>query len=118
MVCALTRIRSIAWCIAIIKTLMKIRTEILRRFAVLTLVGLATQVACRAELKTINTITNNANIIGLFFDPAITLPSATNLANYSVYTKTGEVSIASVALQPNNQFVTLTLATNIVEMLT
>ena len=94
---------------------MKIRTVILRRFVALALVGLASQVICRAELKTVNTITNDASTIGLFFDPPLTLPSATNAANYSVYTKTGQVSVASVTLQTNNQFATLKLATNIVE---
>ena len=118
MVCVLTRIRSIAWCIAVIKTLMKIRTGILRRVAALTLVGLASQMICRAELVSVNSITNSATTIGLFFDPAVTTSSATNPANYTVFMKTGAVSIASVTLQTNGQFVALNLATPIGEFFT
>jgi len=93
---------------------MKIRTGFLRRYAVIALAVQSCFLA-QAELKTINTITNDANAIGLYFDPPLTLPDATNAANYSVYVKTGQVSVASVAIQTNNQYVTLTLATNITE---
>jgi len=94
---------------------MKIRKGILRRFVALTLIAFASQVVCRAQLFSINTITNNANVMGAFFGVPLTLPSATNPANYTVYTKTGEISIASVAMQTNGQLVTLTLATNLGE---
>ena len=71
-------------------------------------------VAC-AELVSINSIINNTKTIGVLFDPPVTLPSATNPANYTVFAKTGAVSVASVSLQTNGQFVALNLAANIGE---
>ena len=94
---------------------MKIRSGILRCFVAFTFVGLASQMICRAQLFSINSITNNANVVGAFFGVPLTLPSATNPANYTVYAKTGAISIASVAMQTNGQVVTLTLATNVGE---
>lgn len=94
---------------------MKIRTGFLRGFVALALFGLAGQIACRAALVSVNTITNDANRIGVFFDVAATLASATNLANYSVLTKTGAVAITSVTVQTNSQYAELNLAAPIGE---
>ncbi len=69
----------------------------------------------RAELVSVNSITNNAGTIGVFFGVPVTLPSATNPANYTVYAKTGAVAVVSVDLQTNAQFVALRLAANIGE---
>ena len=68
-----------------------------------------------AEIVSVNSIINNAKTIGVYFDPPVTLPSATNPANYSVFAKTGAVSVVSVSLQTNGQFAALNLATNIGE---
>ncbi len=84
-------------------------------FAVALLSFFVSQLVACAELVSINSITNNAKTIGVFFDPPVTLPSATNPANYTVFAKTGAVSVASVSLQTNGQFVALNLAANIGE---
>lgn len=95
---------------------MKTNTGILSRIAVVTVMFLAASLTiCRAELVSVNTITNNANMIGVFFAPPVTLPSATNPANYTVMTKTGAVSVVSVSLQTNSQFAVLNLAANVGE---
>ena len=70
----------------------------------------------RAVLVSANSITNNANVVGVFFDPAVTLPSATNITNYVVYNKNGALPISSVSLQTNGQYAVITLlGTNVGE---
>jgi hypothetical protein len=97
-------------------TVMKANTWILYRTVVMFVLGLmASKFNASAALVSANTITNDAKTIGLFFDPALTLPSATNLANYSVLTKTGTLPVTSVDVQTNAQFVTLTLSTGVTE---
>ena len=76
---------------------------------------LLSQIASRAQLVSVNSITNNADVVGVFFGQPLTLPSATNPANYTVYTKTGAVSVVSVDLQTNGQYVALNLAAKIGE---
>lgn len=68
-----------------------------------------------ATIASVNSIINNANTIGIFFDPPVTLPSAINPANYTVYTKDGAVSVVNVGIQTNGQFVALNLGTPIGE---
>lgn len=99
-----------------ILTVMSLSTRSLYQImAVVCLSLTAGQTDARAELVSVNTITNNANTIGVFFNPAVTLPSATNPANYTVFTKTGAVSVLSVSLKTNGQFVALNLAAKIVD---
>jgi hypothetical protein len=69
----------------------------------------------RGELVSVNTITNNASTIGIFFDVPVTLPSATNPSNYFVHTKTGTFNVTGVTLQTNGQLAALTLPSNIGE---
>ena len=97
-------------------TVMKTHTPIMCRLSVMFVLSLmASMLNAPAALVSANTITNDAKTIGLFFDPALTLPSATNLANYSVLTKTGTLPVTSVVVQTNAQFVTLTLSTGVTE---
>ena len=70
--------------------------------------------AC-AVLVSANSVTNNANVVGVFFDPAVTLPSATNITNYVVYNKIGAITINSISLQTNGQYAVITLASNVGE---
>lgn len=65
-----------------------------------------------AALISANTITNDAKTIGLWFDPPLTLPSATNLANYKVLTKLGTNVITSVSVKSNASLVTLQVTAN------
>ncbi len=98
-------------------TVMKTNTRILYRIAVAaTVISLiATTFDAQAALVSANTITNDAKTVGLFFDPPLTLPSATNIANYAVLTKTGTLPVTSAILQTNAQFVTLTLSAGVSE---
>ena len=70
-----------------------------------------------AKVASVNSIMNNgvANSIGLCFDHEVTLPSATDPLNYTVYMKTSIVNVASVILQPNGRCVALNLVTPIGE---
>ncbi len=95
---------------------MSLLTRRLYQNLAIVLLGLAAgRMVSRAELVSVNSITNNAKTIGVFFDPPVTLPSATNPANYTVFAKTGAVGVVSVELQTNGQFVALNLAVNIGE---
>ena len=69
-----------------------------------------------AVLVSANSITNNTDTVGVFFDPAVTELSATNIANYVVYNKNGALPISSISLQTNGQYAMITLlATNVGE---
>ncbi len=72
--------------------------------------------SARAVLVSANSVTNNANVVGVFFDPAVTLPSATDITNYVVYNKNGVLPISSISLQTNGQYAVITLlGTNVGE---
>lgn len=95
---------------------MKIRTGILRRFVALALVGFASQMVCRAQLFSVNCITNNGagnNPIGVRFATAVLLPSATNAANYQV--NGGAISVTGASLDTNGVDVRLTLGSPVAE---
>lgn len=95
---------------------MKNSTTLCRALILCSLLKLAlSPLTAGAALVSANSITNNANTVGLLFDPPLTLPSATNLANYTVMTKTGTLTITNVILQTNAQLVTLQLAVNVPE---
>ena len=94
------------------------KTNLQTLYRLLALLGLGLSVgpqSARAELVSVNSITNSATTIGVYFDPPVTSFSATNLANYTVLMNTGAVSVVDATLQTNGQFVALTLATPIGE---
>lgn len=69
-------------------------------------------------VASMNSIINNgaANSIGLCFDREVTLPSATNLLNYTVHNvNAGTVNVTNVVLHPNNRSVELILALPVAE---
>lgn len=95
---------------------MKTHATICRALVLFSLLKLALNPSTTsAALVSANSITNDANTVGLYFEPPLTLPSATNLANYTVMTKAGTLPITSVTLQTNAQFVTLGLSVNVPE---
>lgn len=62
-----------------------------------------------------NSITNNANVVGVFFDPGVSPPSATDITNYTVYNKVGVITITNITLDTSGQYATLQLASNVGE---
>lgn len=86
-----------------------------RALITLLLILTTTHPGARAALVSVSSITNNADTIGVLFDPPVTLPSATNPASYTVLVNTGAISVASVSLETNGQFAALSLATTVGE---
>ena len=68
-----------------------------------------------AVLVSANSITNNANVVGVFFDPGVASPSATDITNYTVYNKNGAITITNITLDTSGQYATLNLASNVGE---
>ena len=59
------------------KTMEKTSIILCRTMTALFLIWAASQAGVRAELVSVNSITNNAKTIGVLFDPPVTPPSAT-----------------------------------------